>query len=524
MKKEKKMTLEFTERTPGVLIGAWESRRDVKNLMGKYANCLILNRNEEITELLWSKRDDIALGFNDGWYIGPEEIARYYTSETDRAKLVTSLLKKALSDKLEGKSEEELYGIGTFRVLPMSCPVVRVAGDGRTAKGLWYCQGSYAKTEVSGPVSYWVWAYYAADFVFEDGAWRIWHLKCLTDLCARCGSDWGKQAEPLPALTDFEVLNHFETAKPNKPEELWQVYTPARPLTAPLKLPEDYDTFADTFSYGPEETAEAGDAIRAETALPADVPEEAISEEDARLLERTLDIEQIGDLMNRRVYYVSADRREDELRDLWVKGDEAQLTASMGKNWGFYVGIDEIKRFYLEAHAEKLRLQQEENRATDPNIGNVYAHPLTTGLIEVADDGRSARGLWYSIAQETYAEPGGTAHGRWILEKIAVDFLKEADAWRIWHIMTAVDLSCGAGEDYEKQPVYFDPGEDIDRADFGRPTIEKLVHENVFNWWDDYPPVPEPYRTFTKGMGYGPDGFREPGLKNLGAGEGRNIK
>ena len=34
----------------------WEDQRALKNLMGKYANCLILNREQDIFDLFWTSR------------------------------------------------------------------------------------------------------------------------------------------------------------------------------------------------------------------------------------------------------------------------------------------------------------------------------------------------------------------------------------------------------------------------------------------------------------------------------------
>jgi hypothetical protein len=91
-------------------------------------------------------------------------------------------------------------------------------------------------------------------------------------------------------------------------------------------------------------------------------------------------------------------------------------------------------------------------------------------------------------------------------------------------MMTAVDLTCGAGEDYSKQPVYTEPKDDPVRAEFGEPTVPELAHDAMFNWWDDYPALPEPYGTFAWDDGYGPDGWRPPKLKGHAAGEGRNFR
>ena len=48
------------------LVSRWEDQRYMKNLMGKYANCMIYNKEHDRFERFWSKkREDLSLSFND---------------------------------------------------------------------------------------------------------------------------------------------------------------------------------------------------------------------------------------------------------------------------------------------------------------------------------------------------------------------------------------------------------------------------------------------------------------------------
>ena len=49
-------------------------------------------------------------------------------------------------------------------------------------------------------------------------------------------------------------------------------------------------------------------------------------------------------------------------------------------------------------------------------------------------DGQTAQGIWYTIAQETVGRPGGHSEGLWRGEKIAADFVREGEQWKIWHM------------------------------------------------------------------------------------------
>lgn len=244
---------------------------------------------------------------------------------------------------------------------------------------------------------------------------------------------------------------------------------------------------------------------------------------DDELILRVWDIENIKTLMNVRSYYIAGDLREQELEELWVSSPENMKTASFGRNWGWYTGMESIRGYYVNAHQSRLENQMKANGTAQLNAGNLYAHPISTGLVRVAEDGKTAKGMWYSTAQETTALPDGAAEARWMMEKLAADFVREDDGWKIWHLMIAADLNSEAGEDYSSQPVYVDWDRDFVKCEFGKPDIEALCHDATFNWWDNYPPMPMPYETFTDDISYGPEGFIAPALKGLNAGEGRNY-
>ena len=228
----------------------WEDQRALKNLMGKYANCLILNREQDIFGMFWSQAEDICLGFNDGYYVGPEAVKGYYDACYRRNALLASLMQQRFHEVLGGKSEEAIYGVGPFKVKPLSSPVIEVAADGNTAKGLWHCQGAYNDVEVCGPVANWTWGYFAVDFVREADGWKIWHLSYTNDVDCICGQSWGKEKQPLPPLPEFAPLADFRYPEYTVKKAVRALYTPDRPHTDAPEIPQPYNTFAETFSYG----------------------------------------------------------------------------------------------------------------------------------------------------------------------------------------------------------------------------------------------------------------------------------
>lgn len=231
------------------MVDRWEAQRQIKNLMGKYSNCIILNRETDIFRLFWSAAEDIALGFNDGWYRGQSAVKSYYDACRERNVLVAKLMQKSFPNLLGDKSDEELYGIGPFRVMPMAAPIIEIAGDGKTAKGLWASLGSYNDVEACGPLSHWAFGFFAVDFIYEADTWKIWHLQYVKDIDSVCGESWGKPAQPRQELETFAPLNDFKYPAFTEKREGFPLYTPLRAHMEAPRIPEPYETFADTFSY-----------------------------------------------------------------------------------------------------------------------------------------------------------------------------------------------------------------------------------------------------------------------------------
>lgn len=235
---------------------------------------------------------------------------------------------------------------------------------------------------------------------------------------------------------------------------------------------------------------------------------------DEEYINHVWDIEQVRDVMSLRSFLNANDMHAEELSDLWVSKPENKATASLASNWGYYVGMAEIERFYVKEFKEKRQKQLDaacknipglENKPENLGTGCMSMHPMSTALIRIADDGRSAKGIWYCIGQETEYQEDGTARSMWINSKIAADFAKEDGVWKLWHYVEANDQNYRAGEAYSAN-TYQAPGEDALEVAFGKPTIKMITHDGAYNYSDDYPPMPEPYATMTPKLSYGPEG------------------
>ena len=231
-------------------MGRWEDLREIKNLMGRLSTGYVLKQQREMFRTYWSTREDVCLGINEGWFTGRTHVARYYDVQAERIALESRLIQQAFPEELGGKTPEEVYGVGMMDYKPVDTPVVEIAGDGQTAKGIWCLRGSHSVLTPGGPQAFWEWGWFAADFILEEGDWKLWHLLYLQEVLRPCGSKWTGPAPAYPERPEFAAVRDFQPARPNVPAVLRERYHAARTFVSSPRLPEPYQTFSETFSYG----------------------------------------------------------------------------------------------------------------------------------------------------------------------------------------------------------------------------------------------------------------------------------
>lgn len=195
--------------------------------------------------------------------------------------------------------------------------------------------------------------------------------------------------------------------------------------------------------------------------------------------------DEVMNLMGLRNYYYLAGDLEGCLRELWVQEPENQKTASLGSNFGFYIGMEEVRR-YVRERDQRLEIGSQ-------------CQSVNTPMIYVAFDGKTARGLWYADGFVTDRR-GNTDV---ISQKVAVDFILEGDQWKIWHLTFGADLVDALHTD-TIEGDYGMLGQL--KAWFGTPTVACITHDPKYNWNDNYPAEPEAYESFRPSESYGPEG------------------
>ena len=235
---------------PDKMLTLLEWRRDLRNIMGRISADYSVREEAACYDRYFSRREDVCLGVNEGWYAGAEAVKGYYEALGREIALVSKLVQKDFPEKLGDKSDAEIYGVGAMTYLPFDSQIIEIADDQQTAKGLWNIRGSYSRMTVSGPVAYWWFGWAAVDFIYEEGQWKIWHLQLLKNLDCQCGTAFGAEPQQFEPVAAYAELADFHMPEPNIPTPVLANYYPGRPHVTSPAMPVPYETFADTFSYG----------------------------------------------------------------------------------------------------------------------------------------------------------------------------------------------------------------------------------------------------------------------------------
>lgn len=233
------------------LLSRWEDKREIKNLMGRYMLAKQLQQEASMYDTFWCRETERpVLGVSNGYYIGEGAIRNYYDSLVEIDRYKAKVLYRAFPEKYAGKSEADVLGIGDYDMNPVSTPLIEIASDRQTAKGIWYSAGSGVKVGVAGPITMWNIGFYCCDFVLENEEWKLWHMVFCEELCFPGGQSWAEVPKAYPPLERFADMKYApEPAAPTVTQRPWPQYGVRRQFVGTPRLPEPYDTFAETFSY-----------------------------------------------------------------------------------------------------------------------------------------------------------------------------------------------------------------------------------------------------------------------------------
>ena len=259
----------------------------IENLMAlhSYYHAADMNREEldncwsqeREAEVIWSQNFGRWQGLRKKLYPMYAGDNKYTDAEWLKSKIIRAHpeMEEAIKD-LDGRALAEMP------VHVLASPVIEIAEDGMSAKGLWYTPGyalrrNYLQDTAS---ACWMWEKYGADFVWENGEWKFLHIQIGMDIMADYGQSWADPKpmggpggpppaggpggpppeEAKPAKKEAPVGKDGKKLKvapsmgggmacpPDGPGK-YSVYSRTRIPTEYPKIPEPYTTLSETFSY-----------------------------------------------------------------------------------------------------------------------------------------------------------------------------------------------------------------------------------------------------------------------------------
>ncbi len=173
--------------------------------------------------------------------------------------------KDALLDLFKIFTMAKNDGVGAMWMHCVDTPLIEVAEDCQTAKGIFFSPGAEAHLEDDGEYhAYWCYGRYTVDFIKENGVWKIWHLRWWRLFRNDFYKSWVDAADETLSVPPFANmdLSELENYKP-RPASCFQPYHPNKVTQIIPYHPEPYETWdenAGDWFYGPWKSLYVKDA------------------------------------------------------------------------------------------------------------------------------------------------------------------------------------------------------------------------------------------------------------------------
>jgi len=220
-----------------------KAAHEIQNVMSRYVYMHTAGLHRESVSLFTANQPDAKIEMMWGIYEGKDAAYRCYT--------VDHL-------NLEGEGEKRR---GRMQIHALTTPLIEVAGDGKTVKGAWIAPGHETAAGKGKALASWAWCKYGADFIKEDGKWKIWHLRVYGIFMTAFDKPWTEVTGPIGSHDEFTELMPGVKLVPGAPPVFefsvdrppssggWEYRTDALyPYDQPLP-PQPYETWDDSMSY-----------------------------------------------------------------------------------------------------------------------------------------------------------------------------------------------------------------------------------------------------------------------------------
>ena len=168
----------------------------------------------------FANRPDSSVEIADkGVYVGIENIRKFY----------------------EGVLSRSGEDIGTMFEHDLCSPMIAVAKDCKTARGVWFSPGHETGRFYGSatPVATWTWGKLNVDFIKEDGEWKIWHYHWYRTFRVPFHESWTEA--PLPPTRPLPE----GVPQPTYPCKYHNPYSVDAQMLPIPPCPDDYETWTD---------------------------------------------------------------------------------------------------------------------------------------------------------------------------------------------------------------------------------------------------------------------------------------
>jgi len=187
---------------------------EIQNLVGHYMAIHTPATERQSPKLFALKQPDVSVEIAMwGKFIGADQVRKMYR-----------------------EAEEGNPVPGAMFEHDLCTPIIQVAKDCKTAKGLWFSPGHETMPGEDGKhTACWCWGKFAADFIKEDGEWKIWHYHWYDTFMVPHDKSWIDF--PQPAIG---AMRHPDS---DEPPTSRSTYFPDQVRKPIPEWPEPYDTW-----------------------------------------------------------------------------------------------------------------------------------------------------------------------------------------------------------------------------------------------------------------------------------------
>lgn len=216
---------------------------ECEKLMTRFGYLYAGGKNREIFQRLFSKREDITITTNSGQFNNRYSVYQAFVLDQEKAALDSFVsIKKRYPSVAE--RVRDFRGLYMFRKPLMHNMVFELAADQRSAKGLFYTTSYVHNCATASGVRdcRWIMERHAADFIFEDGAWKILNFRVNSDAEGRMDAyQWPLNHRVIP---EFDQLDHYDI-----PGQFHKAYSPLQVPQCTPAIPEPYESYDAAASY-----------------------------------------------------------------------------------------------------------------------------------------------------------------------------------------------------------------------------------------------------------------------------------